>query len=275
MSKRVKIVLAMVVMLSLAGSAQAAVVYFWGNTSGLWSNPVTWAGGTTIPSPASTNQDIAISIGNVTIDVTMAGGAMGQGAVDLMAGYHTGASTINIDAGVDWQILHSGQVGCGNDADTDFASVVINVNGTARTEMFTVGASKNDSGTINVNNGGSMTLGYWNSTVGFAGAGPGDATGKINLNGNGTVRNYSDLTMNPNGHIDIEGGWLKMLGDVRTKLNGYKNNGWITSYDGTGSVLISYSDTGPDAGWTVVQAPEPATMILLGLGGLLLRRKMA
>jgi len=238
MSKKIKMVLAVVVMLSLAGSAQAAVNYYWGNASGDWNSPGTWAnhnpGTRDWPSPASTDQDIAISIGGVTIDVTMAGGATGQGSVDLMAGYSTGVSTINVDAGIFWLILHGGQVGCGNDADSDVATGILNIYGSAQLEQLLVPNSKNDTGIINVYDGGSLVVGYWGCTVGFPDANVfTGASGSINLIKSGSMTLYSALTMNPTGHIDIESGELKVQGDYVTLLQGYVNAGRITSYGGS------------------------------------------
>jgi hypothetical protein len=225
MSKKIKIVLAMVVMLSLAGSAQAAVNYFWGNASGDWAatsgvwgeHPVCC----TVPSPTSIDHDIAITIGTVTIDVTTAG----QGAIDLMGGYHTGNGVINIHPGIYWQITGYGQIGCGNDADTDVASLVLNVYGTASFGQLVVNNSKFDAGTVNVYDGGSVVAGT--CTVGFVDS---NVTGTINLKKSGSMTVNGPLTMNPKGHIDIETGQLKVSGDYRTQLQGYVNNGWITSY---------------------------------------------
>jgi len=236
MSKKIKMVLVLVIMLSLAGSVQAEVHYFWGNasgdwaaTSGVWNDHPACC---TNPSPTSLDQDIAITIGNVTIDVTTAG----QGAIDLMGGYHTGTSTINVAAGIYWQITHSGQIGCGNDADTDIATGILNVYGSAYFEQLKAGNSKYDTGIVNVYAGGSLVVGAWGCTVGFAGA---DATGTINLNQSGSMTINSGLTMNPKGHIDIESGTLKVLGDYVTQLQGYIDNGWITGYDGDGTVFVT------------------------------------
>ena len=265
-----KVMLMLVVVLGLVGMVQAAdpiVTYFWGNTSGDWSNPLTWGGGTTLPDASRfpTYQDIAITIGNTTIDVTTTGNT----AVDMQGGYSTGNSILNIAAGAGVSILHNAQVGCGNDADADVASLVINDRGSFVSEMLHVGDSKMDAGTINVYDGGYLQTGFWGLTVGFANA---TATGTINVKG-GLFVLYGTAAINPMGLINIEAGQFQVYGSRLAEMQGFINAGRIVGYNGAGTVNAVVSGDGK---WTVLTAvPEPATMILLGLGGLLLRKKIA
>ena len=224
-----KMKMVLVLMLIFSGMANASVVYFWSSTSGDWSSISIWsvneAPATYLPSPTSVNQDIAITIGDVTVNVT----TDGQGAIDMMGGYHTGNSVLNVAVGKRLQITHTAQVGCGSDTDALIASLTLNVYGTFYSKQLRVGDSLMDSGIVNVYDGGSLEVDTWGCTVGKVDATTG--TGTINLKG-GTMTVNSGLTINPKGRIDIDKGTLKVLGDVRTLLQGYITAGKITSRSG-------------------------------------------
>jgi len=53
------------------------------------------------------------------------------------------------------------------------------------------------------------------------------------------------------------------------------NDGWITAYDGAGTLIYGYDPSSDKT--TVTAVPEPATICLLALGGLggLIRRRRA
>jgi hypothetical protein len=243
MSKKIKIVLALVVMLGLAGAVQADVVYFWGNTSGNWASTTTWAGGA-VPSPTSVNQDIAILIGGVTVDVT----SNGQGAIDFYFGYSSGINTLNIGAAKSFLIAHTTQIGLGD--DTSEATGILNVYGTYYSEGMTIGCNKLTIGIINVYDGGAVNVGAWGLTVGKATAGT-VGTGTINLKG-GILTTASPVTINPTGLINIEAGTLKVLGNYQTALQAYVNSGRIVSRSGSSphcTLAVSYVD-----GYTYVKS---------------------
>ncbi len=242
MKNKKTVVSMLVALLSLAGSVQAD--YYWGNVSGDWAAGSTWGIHPTyrnVPSPTYVAsdpnwQDIAIAIGDVTINVT----TDGQGAVDLMM-YHAGASAINVSAGKYWQITHVAQIGCGNDSDTDTCTGTINVYGSAYFEQLNVGYSLMDSGIVNVFEGGSVTAGGWGCTVGKMSA---TGTGEINLKG-GIMTVQSSFTVNPKGLINIEKGTLKIAGDYRAQLQEHVAAGRIISRGGLSShcyPVVTYAD---------------------------------
>ena len=68
--------------------------------------------------------------------------------------------------------------------------------------------------------------------------------------------------------MDITGGALNLAGHI-TNMASYGN---VTAYDGAGSFVYNYN---PMIDRTIITAviPEPATMLLLSIGALVLRRK--
>jgi hypothetical protein len=73
--------------------------------------------------------------------------------------------------------------------------------------------------------------------------------------------------------MDVTGGTLIVTGDQTLKIQGYIDSLWIKAYGGLGTVLMDYNVS--NIGKTTLTAilPEPATMVLLGLGSLALYRR--
>ena len=223
-------VIAMVVMLSLAGIVQAVTI--WGAASGDWGSLSSWRDPKQIPVAG----DQAIPFNGQIVDVTNA-----QGCGTLNIGYVYNA-TVNVAASGNLTVttLHVGQTAEGN-----LEVGTMNVNGivTAQT-LYVANERANGRGVLNVYNSGLLTVnGVFN--VSNSGTNLPGAGGTINLKG-GILVGESGLgvVINQQGHIDIEAGTLKLKGDQRSQIQGYINNGWITSHNGSPhcSPVVSYLD---------------------------------
>jgi hypothetical protein len=76
-------------------------------------------------------------------------------------------------------------------------------------------------------------------------------TGHMNLHG-GTLVINRNLLMTEGGTMDIRGGILLLNSDAISDIQGYVDNGWITAYDGNGTIEIDYDVT--NEGQTTITA---------------------
>jgi len=152
--------------------------------------------------------------------------------------------------------------------------------GTLSTETTKYGVTVFERGVLNMN-GGLMTLP--GSIIVNADVTDPTIHGVINLAG-GVIQGATALTLNGtgSGNIDIAtGAKLIFTGDLRSAINGYVLSGRILGNGIQGGFEVGTPDPEGDLRWywdgeftSIWSVPEPATLTLLGLGGLfLIRRK--
>ena len=248
--------LMLIVMLSLVNCVQAGYPYFWGHASGDWSSNTIWdMGFPPLPAghPGFGDYDYALIIGGVTITVTLDG--QGQGSTDCALGYSSGNNFVNVAAGKHLQINHALDVGIGDSTSVVTGTLNLAESATAFCERLRMGlGSPACGGVINIANGATFVANSWGGdTIGETG------TGVVNMRGTGSMEFRSGVcvTIGANSRIDIEKGQLKVKGDWRTKLQGYIDNGKITSFGGTlwrCTPKVTY-----ESGWTYVKTTGGCT----------------
>lgn len=279
MMKKIKFVL-LALVLGFAVNPALAVVE-WNNAGGdqLWSNPANWAGGV-VPASWGTVAGVDAGLPGPIIDDTVNTpyvGIMGLNIGD--SGDGTGTVTMTggvLDVGTQATANFGGTgwvvIGFGDTTNPNTHGILNMQGGTlsARWDLM-LSAHGGGDGTIN-QTGGEI----WAHRL-YVGWGGG--TGQYNLDagiiafpfvedeyGNGNA-----INIYPTGNIDIEAGQMHILGDFSAQMQQYIDDGYITGYDDTGTALVDYDNM--ISGVTVVYAvPEPATMILLGLGSVVIRR---
>jgi hypothetical protein len=136
-------------------------------------------------------------------------------------------------------------------------------------------ASHTDSiGTVDIT-GGSLTVGGMIGIGTINAVDPSGGTGTVNVNEGGLLalaNIHGGITsIQPGSVLNIYGtGQVTLPGDFEGVIASYATAGLIA---GDGILGNVQTDLTTNPGFTTVFVPEPATMILLGLGGLLLRRK--
>ncbi|MHC4487827.1 MAG: discoidin domain-containing protein [Planctomycetota bacterium] len=227
MSKRLIYLICFVPALCLVVDVQAADVA-WTDATGnhLWSTPANWDTGTVptsadtvkiriSPGPTVTNQDAVANVvqpaagSNNTGDLTVDGGTLTIANRLVMAQSNGSNGTLNMISGT------------------------ITVGG-----RFAVG--RYGSGTLNMT-GGTITL---EGPLQL----PEMSTGTAHANLHGGIITAGNLEMRVAGGvgtIDIGAGTLIIIGDSLSAVQGYIDNGWITAYDGNGTLQLDYNVTNP------------------------------
>ncbi len=212
-----------VLVLSLVGDVQAAdVIWTDAGPDHLWSTPTNWDTGT-LPTPADTAQ----------IDMLPGPIIANEGAVkvhEVSAG-DTSSGALTVDGGTltTTEYIRVGR-GAGSNGTLNMISGTI-----------TIGANlilgQKGHGTLNMA-GGTITVG---GTLQIARK-P-EATGHVNLDGGIIIANSIVMRRDVGsvGTMDVTAGTLIINGDALSNVQGFIDNGWITAYDGNGTLQLDYN----------------------------------
>ena len=254
-----KKLIVLVCLLAITSSAWAGGG-LWHNfgTDSLWSTPANWQGGAA-PSSAEAGYITYdwCPWGEPVIDDGIA--AVASQVIVGWAAFGEGDVTLNVDGGS----LTTPDLWLGLDGTLANHGILDMTDGTVTVSSTLAIGFNTGKGTINMS-GGTINV-----------------TGNLalpNAGGYGAINLYDGLIDITGGfiptdgsyHIEIQEGTMKIAGDYEALVYYWASQGWWTGYGDPAKIVASY-----DAGSNVTTVtPEPATMVLLSLGGMaLLRRK--
>jgi hypothetical protein len=222
MFKKMTCLISFVLPLFLFDSASAMIYWDDGGADHLWSTTANWS-----PDTVPTIAD------SVSIDQP------DKTHCEIQAGITAQCSTLrvgNSNATTNLDIS-------GGSLSADGA--YIGVDSSAGHGILNMSGGLFSTGGLQIGWGGTGTLNMTGGTIELSGnlVVPGQTgTGSVSLHG-GTI-NASDLRLtSDSGSMDITLGTLILAGDDTTTIQTYIDDGWITAYDGKGTLLLDYNVT--------------------------------
>ena len=293
-----KRLLTLTAIVAIALVSPAIAVHFDGGAGAgdpSWSNAANWAddnvpatGTGTVQAINVPGYGVVVSNTGVTADAVDVGtwGWDGNMTVASTGSISAGNVLIANDAGFNGTVENNGQMTVSGVTTFRAGNGILTNSGTLNSNDLLLGdsststATLTNTGDINVSNWmylsvtGNSVFNMDGGTVDIDGRFEMAAGGVGHLNLHGGVITTSDLGLNGDGNytIDITEGVLIANGDLTAGMDWMASVNLITAYSGTGTVVADYDSV---ANTTTLSAvvPEPATMAILGLGGLVLARR--
>jgi hypothetical protein len=236
-----------VLVLTLVGGVSADVKWNDSTNDHLWSTPENWDTGT-VPTSADD-----VLIGLLPGPTVANPGAVAESV--RVADDGNGALTVDGGTLTDGGWLPIGRA-AGVEGTLNMKSGIIT---SSWLEVGYLG-----SGTINMTGGTIVTQDMAIGVMDWA-------TGHVNLDGGIITANRLKMRVKAGsvGTMDVTAGTLIINGDAVSTVQGYIDNGWITAYDGNGTLLLDYDVT--NQGQTTLKAvhmldPSPADGGTVGPG---------
>jgi PEP-CTERM motif len=228
-----------------------------------WTTASNWENG--LP----TSADLAIVNGSwatlATSPIIKAGDTAVASTIQIgKGGWGTNPVQLTVEGTLNSESVH---IGVTDDVLSSDGILNVGVNGAVNSTWFVVGWDQN--GTVNQYGGSVSTSDLLLNHTWTLAAGE-----QVNYNFyDGELNVTGALAIGPQVLINIEEGIMTVGHDVTADLDNWWAGVSIIGYGGAGTVMYDYDITNP--GQTTVWAvPEPASMMLLGVGALaLLRRK--
>jgi len=277
-SKKVKVgILAILAVVVLMTNASFGGWVYWTNNDsagdGQWSTASNWAAGS-----YPTSGDDVIIYKDTANAAVIGTGVTGYANWLHLCDTSTTGSKVIVNGGT---LAVTDHLLIGEEWGTDQKGTLQVDSGTVNTVLLMCGGGRwgnGGNGTLTID-GGNINI-SWLLAVGggYAGVSTGMGGhiqidgGVITLAAGGNAVDQGGLIMSSGGSIDITGGALSLNG-VITDITSLANGGSITAYAGEGTFVYDYSVEGRTTITAVI--PEPATLILMGLGVLAARRKRA
>ena len=249
---------------------------------------ISWSGDVDPSDPSTWDSSTIGRIGNTgngTMSIT--GGSDVIDYIGLIGVYSSGTGEVTVDgAGSTWTTTTSGELDVGFSGN---GTLNITDGGVVSNPWGYIGTHPGSTGEVTVDGAGSKLTNRGRFYVGNSGR------GTLNITDGGLVSVAGPLTIDTNGDDDsfinmATGGMLALRGDGGGSLAEFLGliagtdaiRYWDSSIAGwaniTGATMgldytLEYLTEGDLAGYTMLTVPEPATMLLLCMGGMLLRRK--